>query len=183
MRWPSQRIASPIAACCNRHRSAVACLEDTLCGISRRLYKSLCEVIEISVCRLRTAVRRLWMAIQSLCMCIQSLQTEILVSFAEDFCMLYGRFQHASRAISVSFTDGFGRFRGRIQYASRTYSVSFVVGISMFREWFHQSASGTALRFGRRFAPMCRGGLCVKHVDDEASENSLLCDEGLWEMR
>ena len=112
LRWPSQRIASPVAACCNRHRSAVACLEDTLCGFSRRLYKSLCEVMEISVCRLRTAVRSLWMAIQSLCMCIQSLQTEILVSFAEDFNMLRERFQHASRAISVSFTDGFGRFRG-----------------------------------------------------------------------
>ena len=62
-------------------------------------------------------------------------------------------------------------------------SVSFAVDISMFREWFHPSASGTALRFGRRLAPMCRGGLCVKHVDDEASENNRLCDEGFWEMR
>ena len=61
--------------------------------------------------------------------------------------------------------------------------MTFVVDVSLLREWFHQSASGTALCFGRRLAPMCRGGLCVKHVDDEASENSLLYDEGLWEMR
>ena len=61
--------------------------------------------------------------------------------------------------------------------------MSFAVGISMFREWFHPSASGAALCFGRRFAPMCRGGLCVKHVDDEASENNRFCDEGFWEMR
>ena len=56
--------------------------------------------------------------------------------------------------------------------------MSFAVDVSMFREWFHPSASGTALRFGRRLAPMCRGGLCVKHVDDEASENNRFCDEG-----
>ena len=53
----------------------------------------------------------------------------------------------------------------------------------MFREWFHPSASGTALCFGRQFALMCRGGLCVKHVDDEASENNRFCDEGFWEMQ
>ena len=61
--------------------------------------------------------------------------------------------------------------------------MSFVVDVSMFREWFHPSASGTALCFGRRLALMCRGGMRVKHVDDEASENSLLYDEGFWEMR
>ena len=97
--------------------------------------------------------------------------------------MLRERFQHASRAISVSFAGDFSKLRGRIQYASRTYSVSFVVDVSMFREWFHPSASGTALCFGKRFVPMCRGSMCVKHVDDEASENNLLCDEGFWEMR
>ena len=61
--------------------------------------------------------------------------------------------------------------------------MSFVVDVSMFREWFHPSACGTALCFGKRFVPICRGGLCVKHVDDEASENNLLCDDGFWEKR
>ena len=92
----------------------MACLEDALCGFSRRLYKSLREVVEISVCRLRTAVRSLWMAIQSLCMCIQSLQTEILVSFAEDFSKLRERFQHASRAFSVVYAEEFNMLRGRV---------------------------------------------------------------------
>ena len=61
--------------------------------------------------------------------------------------------------------------------------MSFVVDVSMFREWFHPSAGGTALCFGRRLVPMCRGSMCIKHVDDDASENNLLCDEGFWEMR
>lgn len=70
--------------------------------------------------------------------------------------------------VSVGFADEFNMLRGRILW------VLWLMSVCSVDSFIHQPVE---LHFASG------GGLCVKHVDDEASENNLLCDEGFWEIR